>query len=264
MEEIEFVKLPVYFEKKITEDAENVADVMLALQQADDIDAIHNRDQLIYRMAAHALGVNDDIPSQRIAISCSCEDLYDLPNLSEKDIRNTAYRLAANKADIQKGWAAPPNPDVVKLYTATGEIVGVRKNESKRKGELQLGIKLLTGKLAGKVYLHNCSWKTGTYLYGICTGFPRKASYQSPKQLVGLRLGVSIGWETNDFVLERFVISKSLRSDNTKLARSRIRDLANCPFNLQIDCLFCRVGRNECPTSVNTKPTQLIKKRTDA
>ena len=115
MEEIEFVKLPVYFEKKITEDAEKVADVMLALQQAEDVDDIHNRDQLIYRMAAHALDINDDIPSQRIAISCSCEDLYDLPNLSEKDIRNTAYRLAANKADIQKGWAAPPDPDVDKL-----------------------------------------------------------------------------------------------------------------------------------------------------
>ncbi len=95
MEEIEFVKLPVYFEKKITEDAENVADVMLALQSAEDVDAIHNRDQLIYRMAAHALGINDDIPSQRIAISCRVK-IYTICPTSLKrisEVRHIVWRL---------------------------------------------------------------------------------------------------------------------------------------------------------------------------
>lgn len=259
MDEIEFVKLPVYRENKIAEDASEVSKLLFRLQRDED----EITDDMVFKLIAHTLGINTDIPSQRIAISCSCADLTGLDDLSAQQINATSYRLAANKDNLKKGWAVPPDPNMLALDTVIAEVQGVRKNEEngRVRGALQIGLKLLTGKLAGKTYRHNCSWKTGTYLYGICTGFPRKAAYQSPKQLVGLRVGMSIGWEDSSFVLEKFVISKSVRSSNVKLARSRSRDIADCPFNQQIDCLFCRVGRNECPRSVNTKATQLIQKR---
>jgi len=126
------------------------------------------------------------------------------------------------------------------------------------KPRISLAYRILSGPVAGVQVLENANASFGSVLFRLCAGYPRGVRYETPLQLIGLRLGVSLGNAGGRLAVKGHDISSGLVPVNAKLTRSRLRVLAVCPFGGTVDCVLCPVGRNECKRSMNPESTQLI------
>lgn len=196
-------------------------------------------------------------------LAAAMSSLDDLESIASSDVRlrRAAYRLAVAIPKIKKGWAMPSvvNSSPPSWHVALVTDFAWEKSD-KKPDQLKIAMRLLTGDGASRQVLYPLSRAACRWFYGTLTGFPRRCPYETPLQYVSLHCLLLVGWDSDEYTIDKVGVSKRLRGDNVKLTRSRFRKIAKCPFLRPYDCHHCSIGMNECERAVVTSDTNQIER----
>lgn len=251
-----FISLPAFRHAKIAELTSVIKPIIV--EYLGDGSAARTP-RILSCVIAKKLGLNHQLASID-AIAASLDDVFGGKPPSIQVIHRCAYRLAANEDLIRQGIAVPYNPMTVPEYWAISEIVGFERVKKEKEWRLKIAYRILTGRLAGRRFIDTVKPHVAQVIYGVCTGYPRKCPYTTPRQLMFMKCALQISLHESRYTCEHIGISKTLRSANVKLTRSRFRNISTCPFGSALDCVNCPVGMNECDRSVHGIKTNLIRK----
>lgn len=194
------------------------------------------------------------------AVAASLDDVIKMEKVSSAVIRRCARRLAVNVNRLAQGWSCPYAPMTVPEHWAMCEIEGFERFKKGQEWRVKIAYRILTGRLAGRRYIDVMKSQAVSFLYGVCTGYPRKCGYQTPRQLMFLRCVLRLSMHDESINCVGYGITKPFRASNIKLTRSRVRNISTCPFGSALDCVNCPVGSNECNRSVLSISTHLVRK----
>lgn len=251
-----FISLPTFRHAKIAETTSLLKPVLMEFMGTG---CVAQTPRILSSMLARQLGLTNQIKSID-AIAASMDDIFGPSPPTPVSIHRCAYRLSANVDLLKQGISVPYAPMTVPPYWTIGEIVGFERVKTSKEWQLKIAYRILTGRLAGRRFIDTVQPHVGKVIYGVCTGYPRKCGYQTPRQLMFLKCALYLSLHESRYECEQIGISKSLRAANVKLTRSRFRNISTCPFGSSLDCVNCPVGMNECDRSVHGIRTSLIGK----
>lgn len=244
-DDIELVRLPAFSAKKVNA---TFSAIMRVLGEEGPLPTAQS--------IAAAMGLGDANLAV-YAVQASMADVEKTPSLSVR--RRFAYRLAANRDRIARGWPCPYGDIETRTYTAA-VITGIELTLDKlgQRDYYRIAFRLLRGRSAGMQVIDRCSRAGARAIYMSITGWPRRCYPHSDVNLVGLDCAVLLERDMDNIRVAKIRVTRSQLQANAKLLRSRYRHNAECPYLLGVDCHVCSVGVTECYRSTQFIETNLF------